>query len=849
MEGKVVITGDPSSLISMFQKSADAARGFSAQAEGSLNKVQNSITSLQGKWVALGSVILSGAGFKEAVDVSVNMTKEAIALGKALGINASQASILNIALGDIYQSGDVMIAANTAMTKTLRTNEEAFGKLGVVTRDTSGHFRSSLDIMLDVNTNLMRFKEGVDRNIEGTKIYGKQWGEVSEILKLTNDLMAESATKAAALNMVVGEEGMEATAKYRASMNDVEDVLQAVQKTIGDAVMPVLTDLGNEFSETGSDKVEVMRKGMAILVAAFYGLKNGVEIAWITLRTFIQASVTGLLLFADVAGKALTLDFSGAKQAWKSGFEAYKDVWIQGGKDIVTSSEKNGEAIKKALERGFNPQAQTPAKGSGGAGAGATGSSSGGDPTEKTRTKEWDATLDQQKQAHISMNAENGTFFEFSQEREAAYWKAILQRHDITAKERYEVERKYTKLVLDIQKEQFEARIAGLKLELESYQNNMAERERIALQISAFMRERYGAESKEYATSQAELVKIKRKTADQQRAIENEMRELAVNINLAGIESENQQSQLMLSMGLITREQLLVQESEYQTRMFEIKRAALAEQMTLLSMNPDMDPVAREQLNRQIQELEIQHRQRMGEIARQAQLENAAPTLAVFRTMESGLDNAMVQMLTRQQGLAQGLSAIYKSVGMAFVQEMVTKPMAEWAAGWVRKLAMNMGFLGMENAQKAGATAIGVGITTGAAGTEIGANAAVAGSGAAASLASIPFIGPILALAAMATVFAAVSGMSKNVKSAANGFDIPKGMNPMVQTHEEEMILPSKYANGLREIINGGQTGSREGDIYLNVNALDGASVKKFLMGNKGAVADALKSAYRNGKR
>lgn len=849
MDGKVVITGDPSSLISMFQKSADAAQGFSSQASGSIGKVQNSIVSLQAKWVALGTVILSGAGFKEAVDVSVNLTKEANSLGRSLGINATQASILADALGDAFVSSDTMIIANTKMTSTLTTNEEAFRKLGVQTRDNNGGFRDSLGIMMDVNRALSGFKEGTDRNIEGSKIYGKSWNEVAGILKLTSDMMEDSERKVRELNLAIGADSVENVAKYRVAMDDVDDVLTAVKKTIGDAIMPVLTDLGNEFSSTGADKVEIMRKGMAVLIAVFYGVKNGMEIMWYAAKAIIESMIVGYTTLADVTQKALTFDFSGAVKSYRSGMQQIQEINQKGGEAIVAASLKNGAAIENALNRGFNPAPFKEAtKGAGAGGAGTKGSS-GGDPTEKTRTKEWDATLDQQKQAHIAMNAENGTFFEFSQEREASYWKSILQRHDITAKERYEVERKYTKLILDIQKEQFEARIAGLKLELESYQNNMAERERIALQISAFMKERYGEESKEYAGAQAELVKIKRKTTDQQRAIENEMRDLAVNRSLAGIESENQQSQLMLSMGLITREQLLAQESAYQTRMFEIKRAALAEQMTLLLQNPDMDPVAREQLNRQIQELEIQHRQRMGEISRQAQLENVAPMMQVFQVMESGMDSTMAQMLTRQQSWAQGLTSIYKSVGMAFVQEMVTKPVAAWIAGWVRKLALNMGFLSAETAQQAAAAVTGTGITVAAATTQIGANAAVAGSGAAASQASIPYIGPILAIAAMAAIFAAVSGMGKNVKSAAGGFDIPKGMNPMVQTHEEEMILPSKYANGLREMINGGQTGAREGDVHLHLSAVDGTSAKKFLLGNKSAVADALKSAYRDGKR
>ena len=81
----------------------------------------------------------------------------------------------------------------------------------------------------------------------------------------------------------------------------------------------------------------------------------------------------------------------------------------------------------------------------------------------------------------------------------------------------------------------------------------------------------------------------------------------------------------------------------------------------------------------------------------------------------------------------------------------------------------------------------------------VSANAAQAGSGAAASQAAIPVVGPGLALAAMAAVFAAVMALGGR-KSARGGYDIPSGVNPLVQTHEEEMILPSPLANAVRRM-------------------------------------------------
>src|SRR3569623_3037942 len=104
MDGKIVITGDPASLVSAMQKASEAVRGFQTQAESSFGRVQEKNSAVQAKWVAMGSLLLSGAGFKEAVDTTENLNKEAIALAKTLGISATQASVLNVALGDISQT-------------------------------------------------------------------------------------------------------------------------------------------------------------------------------------------------------------------------------------------------------------------------------------------------------------------------------------------------------------------------------------------------------------------------------------------------------------------------------------------------------------------------------------------------------------------------------------------------------------------------------------------------------------------------------------------------------------------------------------------------------------------------
>lgn len=251
------------------------------------------------------AAIATGGIFKSLISETIAWSSEAVALSKSLGITTAEASILNVALGDVYLSKDTMLAGSSRIAKALKTEEEAFHKLGVATRDQSGHYRDTLSIMTDVNTKLGALKEGTDRNVAGMSIYGKSWGELSSLIKLNNGVMDDAAKKAKELGLIVGDEQVAEMKKYKAAINDIEDVGKSLTLRFGNVLLPALIKVGAYLGTNGPVLANAFRWSLNAL-----GFTIQTVGEWLGLMAYRAYSAFSII------GSALTGDFSGAKRQY-----------------------------------------------------------------------------------------------------------------------------------------------------------------------------------------------------------------------------------------------------------------------------------------------------------------------------------------------------------------------------------------------------------------------------------------------------------------------------------------------------------------------------------------------------
>lgn len=214
----------------------------------------------------------------------------------------------------------------------------------------------------------------------------------------------------------------------------------------------------------------------------------------------------------------------------------------------------------------------------------------------------------------------------------------------------------------------------------------------------------------------------------------------------------------------------------------------------------------------------------------------------------------------------------------AFVLQSATKELQGWLRIQTMKLAKKYGFITAETAAEASGQAAQTGATIAGEATRTGVTAsgglarlglkateAIKGimmsaweamAGAFKAMVSIPYIGPVLAVGAGAAAFGLVAGLAGKIKSARGGYDIPSGVNPITQLHEDEMVLPAQHANTIRELgkstFNSGMsddsdiTGQGGENAVLNIQAWDSRDIKRFMKKHGREIAGGLKG-YRRG--
>lgn len=790
------VSADPSKYVSALNTARDATLSFSNDVNAQFAKVGNAATALTKYLMGFTAVLAGGGALKKFISDANEWNATAGLMAARLGISTEKASVLETALARLGIGSDTYMSAAEKMSKQINSNSAAFAQLGVHVKDASGQYRPITEVMGEVNEKLIAIKNPIEQNIAGQQVYGKGWSEVRGILKLTATQMAESEARARQLGLIVGPEGVAMSKQYSAQMRDLGLVGKSLEIQFGNQLLPIFTTIGKWMGEEAPTVGQVF--GSVLKGVAFAGMA-----VWLTLKDMgdsigALAAQAAALLHGDLAGaKAIGEERDAQLKENEARFEKMKADFAKG----VPAPKLAGDPdVSQGPTYDFSKEKK-----------------------DKPRTNDWDAQLEARKAALAKQGLAEDQYREMSKAQELAYWNEIKSRTDLTQDERVAVSKKVSEAEMAMAKQTLDGKVAALQAEAAAYKNNTDERLRIEREVQSH----YQAGTTEYEASEKRITEIKRQAAEQRAQIDATMAEAERAHTLAQISLEEQAAIAAENSGQISKEQLLAMEQAYENRRYDIAQEALKRRLELMEKDPDRNPVELAKIHAELEAAEDAHTARLATLQTAAATALAKPwtdaVKSVRDSLTNTLGNAINGLINHTMTLRQAMASIWKGISSSVIGEIVKMTAAKVTA-WLTDKALAM-----------------AGITT---------KAAEAGAGAASSVANIPYVGPVLAIAAMATVFAAVMGMKSNVPtaSAAGGYDIPAYANPIVQTHAREMILPAKHADVIRNLAdNEGGTGSG-GDTYnTHIHAMDAASFGSFLKNNTRQLGAAISHGRRRG--
>lgn len=575
--------------------------------------------------------------------------------------------------------------------------------------------------------------------------------------------------------------------QYRASMENVGDVFEGISTVIGKAVMPVITQLGNWFSSVGPYVVIGFKGAIGGLVALFHGLVTSISLVVDAFKLMWNVGAEVIGGFGELLDLFNQGRFSEMGDAARVGMSKVRAAFSAGQAEMYDDARAGQEKIFNLFA---NPQASdvSPKGGSKASFTLPTGGTGTKQPAEKQPSYMMYYEAALAEEKRLA--TERDANREYTKQQELAFWQELLRNAQMGAHDRAAAEKKASELIVEIARAE--------------------KRER----------EQLGQEGIRAREAQA----------------------------LGAIDAQSAAAQIAVDLDQMTRLQQLQLEEQYEQQRYQVQLKALQERRAMLSSDPTQDLVAKEQFDNQMIELEQRYQIKRMQIVGQQQKEGGWSQM--FAGMQQGWGQMLDGLATRSMSWSQALSRVWQNVRQGFFSS-VAGMAQDWIGQQTRMLLAKLGFAAEEKAINTSTAATNVATKASEATGVLSANAAEAGSGAASAMSSIPYVGPILAIAAMGAMVAAVMGLSGGIKSASGGYDIPSGVNPLVQAHAEEMVLPKGPSNVMRQLADMAEAGqlSGGGGGSVTYNDHSGRLSREQIRENARVIASELNKLHRDGWR
>jgi hypothetical protein len=130
----------------------------------------------------------------------------------------------------------------------LKSAKDAFDRLGVSVTDADGVLKNQPQLLAEVADAFARTADGTEKTALAAELFGRKGTDMLQFLNLGAEGIRKLGDEAEALGAVMSTEAARAAEEYTDSLTRLDASFEGVKRTIGSAVMPILTSLTDELT-------------------------------------------------------------------------------------------------------------------------------------------------------------------------------------------------------------------------------------------------------------------------------------------------------------------------------------------------------------------------------------------------------------------------------------------------------------------------------------------------------------------------------------------------------------------------------------------------------------------------
>ncbi len=289
-------------LAAQMHPASESIRGFG----GAITQAEE---LLAGFGVVAGLHMLKHT-FEEIVEKAEAFGIQNAQLAATLGIDQQEAAGLSGALQAVGSSTDSYVGMVMKLERQLKTNEAALNSYGMTTRDVNGHLLTGQELMDSAIATMQQYKAGTDQNEFALEAFGRGAAEVYTIMRANKELQDAYSDTLNEFGVNVGPRATAEALNMEHAHAKLKAQTEALQLVIGQALLPVVTQMLTDFGNTGviegfANSFKFMGKTVDTVAAIMAGTA-------VTIETVVNEAIHGTEALGDVA----TLNFDAAKARW-----------------------------------------------------------------------------------------------------------------------------------------------------------------------------------------------------------------------------------------------------------------------------------------------------------------------------------------------------------------------------------------------------------------------------------------------------------------------------------------------------------------------------------------------------